>query len=92
MITVSRSGGVAGATRRWHVDVESDVTEWRAVVDACPWSQVDDVDADGRPDRFIYVIVADSRRATLPESRVTGPWRELIDRVRQQADSPEKKS
>ena len=79
-------------TRSWRIDVESDVTEWRAVVDACPWSQADDLDGDGRPDRFVYVIVVDSRRATLPESRVTGPWRELVDRVRQQAGESEKKS
>ena len=50
------------------------------LLDACPWD--DEQDEEPEPDRFVYLILADGRRATLPEQRVRGPWRELVDRVR----------
>lgn len=102
-ITVVRSGGFAGLRRTWSVDVDAEsqsaVDEWIHVVAACPWSEGVDVDGDGVPDRFVFVITVESLpvdpaaesavgselQATLPETRVVGPWRHLVDRV-QSAD------
>lgn len=106
-ITVVRSGGFAGLRRTWRVAVDtdsrSDVDEWIHIVAACPWAEDVDLDGDGLPDRFVFVItveslppeslpvepaesiVAPGLQATLPESRVVGPWRQLVERV-QSAD------
>jgi hypothetical protein len=65
MVTVQRSGGFAGLTRTWQVDVD-------------------------QPDRFVWVISAETspaKKAKLPEQQVTGPWRELVDRVREVSDA-----
>jgi hypothetical protein len=104
---VVRTGGFAGLRRTWSVDVDaaSDVVdEWIHVVAACPWSDSADLDGDGVPDRFVFVVTVESfpveslpvdsavdssagseLQATLPETRVVGPWRKLIERV-QSAD------
>ncbi|WP_207457783.1 protealysin inhibitor emfourin [Herbiconiux sp. SYSU D00978] len=39
VLVVARSGGFAGLTRRWRVEVrdEADAARWRPLVDACPW-------------------------------------------------------
>lgn len=81
-VVVSRTGGIAGVTRRWAVEVfdDPDRSEWLLLIDACPWD--DPRDDHPEPDRFLYLIRADHREATLPEQRVQGPWRDLVDRVR----------
>jgi hypothetical protein len=80
-ITVSRSGGVTGVTRRWVVDTEGpDSSDWLVLVDACPWEE--HLDDPPQPDRYVYVILTDAHEARLPEQRIAGPWRELVDRVR----------
>jgi hypothetical protein len=98
-ITVVRSGGFAGLRRTWRVDVDPQsrtvLDEWRDVVEACPWSEGVDLDGDGVPDRFVFIITVESLpvdssrdsplQATLPEGRVVGPWKHLVDRV-QSAD------
>jgi hypothetical protein len=98
-ITVVRSGGFAGLRRTWRVEVDADsragLDDWRGIVEACPWSEGVDLDGDGVPDRFVFVITVESLpeasshdtelRATLPEGRVVGPWKQLIERV-QSAD------
>lgn len=80
-ITVIRSGGFAGLSRTWIVQVEQqdDPGAWLGLVDQLPWE--DRVPVPPQPDRFIYRIRVSRRRITLPEQRVTGPWRELVDRV-----------
>jgi len=86
-VTVSRSGGFAGLTRSWSVDVdaEPDTESWLVLIDRLPWSQAPGARQPTQPDRFVWVITADSRptrKARLPEQQLTGPWRELVDRVR----------
>jgi hypothetical protein len=80
-ITVTRTGGIAGLRREWRVD--GDTEQWGPLIDACPWRSVPR-DDDSR-DRFVYSIsVRASRKrhsATLPEAALTGPWKELVDRV-----------
>ena len=80
---MSRTGGVAGTTRTWSVRVDDGADElpgWSALVDACPW----DEPAAPTPgaDRFVYLVRAGDREARLGEAAVDGPWRRLVDRVR----------
>ena len=79
VVTVVRSGGVAGIRRQWRVDVDD---SWLAAIDRCPW------DATGtrpHPDGFVWQIEVSGERecaATLADADVSGPWRDLVDRVR----------
>lgn len=84
-IAVRRTGGFAGLTTRWAVDVAQPELRdvWMPLIDSCPWDDVPD-DAN-QPDRYVYSISAGERQATLPEHHVTGPWRALVDRTRDAA-------
>lgn len=85
-ITVVRSGGLLGTPRRWEVivDEQEDPQSWRLLVRELPWNQP--VPAPPGPDRYTYRISCASRRVTLPEQQLVGPWRELVDRVREAAE------
>lgn len=86
-VEVTRTGGFAGLTRRWEAEPASDDRErWTALVDRCPW---DSASLSSRPDgadRFSWSIRAhcgpEDRAITLPDGALTGPWRELVDEVR----------
>jgi len=87
IVTVQRTGGFAGLTRTWRVDVEAepDTESWLVLIDGLPWSSAPGADDGSQADRFVWVIVAETqpvREATLPEQQLTGPWRELVERVR----------
>ncbi len=91
-VTVSRSGGIAGMTRRWAVQSQSaeDAAQWRALVEACPWDECDSARPTGaEPVRVVgagHATVPDaSRHADLTEDQASGPWRTLIDAVREAA-------
>jgi hypothetical protein len=81
-IHVVRSGGFAGLTREW--SVEGDRDEWMPLVDACPWRDVPRDPASR--DRYVWRIEVEAprkrRRAEVPDAALTGPWRELVERVR----------
>lgn len=77
---MSRTGGVAGMTRTWSVRVDDGADGWHDLVDACPWDEPV-VPAPGA-DRFVYLVRAGDREARLGEAAVDGPWRRLVDRVR----------
>jgi hypothetical protein len=79
-IAVSRTGGMAGMTRTWSVRVDDAASEWGEHVDACPWDEPA-VPTPGA-DRFVYLVRAGDREARLGEAAVDGPWRRLVDRVR----------
>jgi hypothetical protein len=81
-VSVTRSGGIAGLSRTWAVttDEQPDREAWEELLARLPW---DDRSADApQPDRYVYEIRYSRRRVTLPEQLLTGPWRELVDRVR----------
>ncbi|MBD8728620.1 protealysin inhibitor emfourin [Frigoribacterium sp. CFBP 13707] len=87
IVTVQRTGGFAGLTRSWQVDVEAepDTESWLVLIDGLPWLSTPSTADGAQPDRFVWVIVVEAqpvREATLPEQQLTGPWRELVDRVR----------
>lgn len=84
-ILVVRSGGFAGLTQQWRVEARDDAEEWLELVRACPWGAVGR-DAASR-DRFVWRIEAHLprtvRTASVPDARLVGPWRVLVDRVQE---------
>ncbi|WP_207207177.1 protealysin inhibitor emfourin [Agromyces binzhouensis] len=85
-VEVSRSGGLAGLRLTWTVEVEDqpDPEEWVLLVERLPWSETPP--APPEPDRYTYRIRCEPHEATLAERQVTGPWRDLVDRVRDVAE------
>ncbi|WP_431802406.1 protealysin inhibitor emfourin [Microbacterium sp. bgisy203] len=87
-VTVVRTGGIAGMRRRWGVEAaDADADPWIALVDACPWDAcVAAPHATTGADRFAYSVSARmpkaEHHAELAESEASGPWRTLIDAVR----------
>jgi hypothetical protein len=77
-VTVTRSGGFAGLTQHWSADLEP------SLLATLPWDNRPR--AAPQPDRFVYVIRVSRRRITLPESRLEGAWRELVERVQKETD------
>jgi hypothetical protein len=82
-VSVTRSGGFAGLSRTWAVTVDEqpDADAWNNLLNQLPWNER--TTTAPQPDRFVYEIRYSRRRVTLPEQQLTGPWRELVDRVRQ---------
>jgi hypothetical protein len=78
LVIVTRTGGFAGMSRRWAAQAPDEL------VLACSWEEEASPPA-GEPDRFVYRIEADDRSRAVPESRLAGPWRELVDYVLDQA-------
>lgn len=91
VVTVARTGGMAGIARRWAVHVgEDDAERWIALVEDCPWEACERGGDEGT-DRFGWSVEVRLRdadhRAELSESQASGPWRILIDAVRAESAS-----
>ena len=85
VVTVVRSGGIAGMRRRWRAQPSAaDLPRWRELVAGCPWDAP--VPAATGADRYTWHIVAEDgarpREAALPDGSLDGPWRRLVDAVR----------
>lgn len=80
-VTVTRSGGFAGLTRVWSVRIEEqpDEAQWRELLEQLPWDSADESTDD--PDRFVYRVNCESRESTISEQNLSGPWRELVEKV-----------
>lgn len=81
-----RTGGIAGIRRKWQVEPDpAETHHWIAMVDSCPWDA--DSDTDSGADRFVWLIrvrtPSEERERELPDSALDGPWRELVDAVRE---------
>lgn len=85
-ISVVRSGGFAGLSLTWavQVDEQSDPQSWTSLIEDLPW-HTSRHQAPAHPDRYVYRIRVSRRRITLAEQEVTGPWRELVEKVREAA-------
>ncbi len=86
-ISVVRTGGFAGLRQQWVVVVDrrDDRDDWFRLVQDLPWRERPSVDP--QPDRFVYRIRVSRRQITLAEQQLSGPWRELVDRVRAASDT-----
>ena len=85
VIAVVRMGGIAGISRRWQVEAEpAEAPQWIALIDQCPWDQT--LNDQPGADRFVWSIRArtpsERREQDVPDSELSGPWRELVDAVR----------
>jgi hypothetical protein len=88
-IRVARSGGIAGMSRRWSVQPSGGEAEhWMVLVERCPWDEKPPPGTGA--DRFVWRIEVRIRRRrheqVIPEEHLSGPWRDLVDAVRE-ADS-----
>ncbi|WP_051478983.1 protealysin inhibitor emfourin [Arthrobacter sp. H5] len=83
-IVVSQSGGFAGITRTWSVEVSRTEAEerWLPLLAEAEGS----TDDDAQRDRFVYQISVGYREVTVTESAVAGPWKELIERAKGESD------
>jgi len=81
-VVVSRSGGIAGIRVTWEVQVDEqpDAPVWRELLGALPWEEA--ADSAPEPDRYVYRIRCAPHEVVLPEPRVSGPWKDLVDRVK----------
>jgi hypothetical protein len=78
VISVVRSGGIAGMRRTWSVEAAPPQRPvWTELVRACPWDAI----ASTRE------TIDRRHHAELPDRALTGPWRELVDRVRSEGES-----
>lgn len=81
-IQVWRSGGLLGRRVEWDVvvDEQPDPEQWYELVSGCPWHE-QPVESP-MPDRYTYQIRCEPHEAVIPEQQLVGPWRELVERVR----------
>ena len=89
VVRVVRSGGFAGLKREWTAVVGADeASVWIALLEDCPWDDASTGSSDGA-DRFVWLIDArfDSaeRTARVGDGDLHGPWRTLVDAVRESA-------
>ncbi|MCU1582866.1 MAG: hypothetical protein QOD27_1565 [Microbacteriaceae bacterium] len=84
-ITVVRSGGIAGISTSWEVTIDDrdDRDSWIGLIEQLPWGTAARTRAE--PDRYSYRIRCARRQVTLAEQQLTGPWRELVERVQDAA-------
>jgi hypothetical protein len=85
-VEVIRSGGIAGLRLTWtvHVEDQPDPEEWELLLERLPWGETPP--APPEPDRYEYRIRCEPHEARLAERQVTGPWRDLVERVRDRAE------
>jgi hypothetical protein len=81
-VIVSRSGGIAGVRVTWEVQVDeqADAEAWADFLTSLPWDDV--VERAPQPDRYVYRIRCAPHEVVLAEPDLSGPWRQLVDRVR----------
>lgn len=88
VVRVERTGGIAGLRRAWTAEPPpDDAPRWIELIDGCPWDSADDGMPARGADRYQWDIVArladePPRHAEMPDDRLEGPWRELVDEVR----------
>jgi hypothetical protein len=72
IVTVSRTGGIAGITRRWTVQLPED--DWEAL-----WERRQELGTDpAARDRFVYRVADGSRSVVIAESLLDDHLRRLI--------------
>lgn len=87
MVVVVRSGGILGRSTRWVAKPdESDRDQWLTLIERCPWNEDPAARSPGA-DRYLWSIRAtmsgERREQEVPDAALDGPWRELVDAVRE---------
>ncbi|MEL0625737.1 protealysin inhibitor emfourin [Salinibacterium amurskyense] len=87
-VQVWRSGGLLGRRVEWAVvvDEQPDPDQWYVLISEIPWNE--HPAESTMPDRYTYEIRCEPHEAVVPEQQLVGPWRELVDRVREADSSP----
>ncbi|MBH0052989.1 hypothetical protein I6E74_02250 [Salinibacterium sp. SWN139] len=87
-VQVWRSGGLLGRRVEWAVvvDEQPDPDQWYLLISEIPWNE--HPTENTMPDRYTYEIHCEPHEAVIPEQQLVGPWRELVDRVREADASP----
>lgn len=88
VVAVVRTGGIAGLRRRWRVEPEPEhAPKWVELVERCPWDERLDDALNRGADRYVWnihaVISDEQREQVIPDTRLEGAWRELVDAVRE---------
>jgi hypothetical protein len=80
-IAVTRSGGFAGLVQRAAIDTADlpDAAEWQELADQIDLAALPPPRRE--PDRYVYEIDIDGQTAEIGESALTGPLRDLVDKV-----------
>lgn len=94
-IEVTRTGGIAGMTRRARVDTdalhdESAAAEWRVLADQAREmliSHIDEPTPHGR-DAFVWTVSVGDTTCEMKDSSVTGPLRDLAQRTLREGSRP----
>ena len=86
IVVVTRTGGFAGRRRAWRAEPRAgEASTFVELIEQCPWDEPPAEDLVSA-DRFRWSITAQcgpaEREAELPDARLTGPWRDLVDAVR----------
>jgi hypothetical protein len=91
LVTVTRTGGIAGMRRQWRAEpAGDDVPHWVDLIRECPWDEAAVATPPRGADMFVWRILAHlavdgepiQRDARLQDPQVQGPWQQLIDAVR----------
>lgn len=87
VVKVVRSGGFAGLRREWTAEPGRDeASVWITLIEDCPWEAASATPRAGGADRFVWAIDATCERAErsarLGDGDMRGPWRALVDAVR----------
>ena len=90
LIEVSRSGGVAGMTRRGVVDTDGrdDADAWVARASAAHPGPTAAPNPAGVRDGFTWSIRMDAEHTVLGDGALTGPLRELAERTLREGRGP----
>ena len=90
LIEVSRSGGVAGMTRRGVVDTDGrdDAEVWVALASAAQPVPTPSFESAAVRDGFTWSIRVDAQHTVLGDGALTGPLRELAERTLREGRAP----
>lgn len=88
VVRVVRSGGFAGMRKEWTAEPAHDqASVWITLIEDCPWDAASHTPRPDGADRFVWVIEAtcqrDERSVRLSDGEMHGPWRALVDAVRE---------
>lgn len=88
IVVVVRSGGLLGRSTRWVAEPPPPETDqWVTLIERCPWQDDTLTQVPNGADRYMWLIRAtlpgERHERELPDAALDGPWRDLVDAVRE---------